>query len=135
VTVGSVDLADIQQTLSEMQDASQAGAPSSSVADDGAFATTLAQATSDLSGTGGLSGSGNGTLFSEELDGGGSLDTFGGATSSGGSAGELNLMAMLLSAQNGSGTVEASGSADLSGSEGATGQDVVDEASQLEGTP
>jgi cell wall-associated NlpC family hydrolase len=135
VTVGSVDLADIQQTLSDMQEASQATAPTSS-ADNGAFATTLAQATSGLSGAGGLSESGSGTLFSEELDGGGSsLDPLDGATSNDGSTGELNLIAMLLSAQNGTGTSGVSGSEGLSGSEGATGQGVVDEASQLEGTP
>ena len=55
MTVGSVDLADIQQTLSEMQNASQNGVPTSSAAEDGAFASSLAQATSDLSDADGMS--------------------------------------------------------------------------------
>jgi hypothetical protein len=149
VTVDSVSLAQIQQTLSEMQSAAQPATTSSSVgAGDDGFATSLAQATSDLSATGGLSGdsiSGDGlsgdalsgdNLFTDALDG--SEDPLGaadGLTSSGGADGDLNLMAMLLSAQDGSGAAGVSGADDLSEADGVTGQDVVDEASQLQGTP
>lgn len=139
MTVDSVSLDQIQQTLSEMQSAAQPTTTGSSVgAGDDAFATSLAQATSDLSATGGLSGdslSGD-DLFSEALDG--SEDPLGaadGLTSSGGADGDLNLMAMLLSAQDGTGATGISGGDDLSGSDGVSGQDVVNEASQFEGTP
>ena len=139
MTVDSVSLDQIQQTLSEMQSAAQPTTTGSSVgAGDDAFATSLAQATSDLSATGGLSGdslSGD-DLFSEALDG--SEDPLGaadGLTSSGGADGDLNLMAMLLSAQEGTGATGISGGDDLSGSDGVCGQDVVNEASQFEGTP
>jgi peptidoglycan DL-endopeptidase CwlO len=139
VTVDSVGLAEIQQTLSEMQSAAQStttGSPAG--ADDQAFATSLAQATSDLSSTGGLSGnslSGD-TLFSDALDG--NEDPLGaadGLTSGGGADGDFNLMAMLLSAQDGTSAGGMSAAGDPSGSDGVTGQDVVTEASQLEGTP
>jgi cell wall-associated NlpC family hydrolase len=132
VTIGAVDLAQIQQTLSELQSAPQASAASSGA--DGTFATTLAQATSSISGTEGLSDTGSGTLFSDELDG--SEGSLGGLDEmSDGSSGELNLIAMLLSAQDGTGTSAPSGTEGTSGADGATGQDVVGEASQFEGTP
>ncbi|MGA2307482.1 MAG: NlpC/P60 family protein [Acidimicrobiales bacterium] len=135
MTVDSVGLAEIQQTLSEMQSASVATGASISTG-DGAFATSLAQATSDLSATNGLSDVGGNTLFSEALDGGGgSFGTADGLSSGGGSDGEFNLIAMLLSTQDGAGASGVSGTDALSGADGATGQDVVNEASQFEGTP
>ncbi len=135
MTVDSVGLAEIQQTLSEMQSASVATGASISTG-DGAFATSLAQATSDLSATNGLSDVGGNTLFSEALDGGGgSFGTADGLSSGGGSDGEFNLVAMLLSTQDGAGASGVSGTDALSGADGATGQDVVNEASQFEGTP
>ncbi len=138
MTVDSVSLADIQQTLSEMQSASQSNAASTSTgAGDETFATSLAQATSDLSASDGLGGD---DLFSEALDGGGgALGTTDGLASGDGSDGEFNLLAMLLSAQDGTGasgsTGDIEGSDALSGADGVTGQDVVSEASQFEGTP
>jgi peptidoglycan DL-endopeptidase CwlO len=134
VTVDSVSLADIQQTLSEMQSASQSNAASPSTgASDEAFASSLAQATNDLSAS---NGSGGDDLFSEALnDGDGGLGTTDGVGASDGSDGELNLVAMLLSAQDGTGTSGTGGSDALSGADGVTGQDVVSEASQFEGTP
>ena len=139
MTVDSVGLAEIQQTLSEMQSAAPSTGTGSPVgAGDDAFATSLAQATSDLSATGGLPGndrSGD-DLFSEALgDDGGASGAGDGPTSSGGADGEFNLMAMLLSAQDGTNTDAISGAYAQSGSAGVTGQDVVDEASQFEGTP
>ena len=139
MTVDSVGLAEIQQTLSEMQSAAPSTGTGSPVgAGDDAFATSLAQATSDLSATGGLSGndlSGD-DLFSEALgDDGGASGAGDGLTSSGGADGEFNLMAMLLSAQDGTGTDAMSGAYEQAGSDGVTGQSVVDEASQFEGTP
>jgi cell wall-associated NlpC family hydrolase len=140
VTVDSVGLAEIQQTLSEMQGAAQPSTTGSPVGPgDEAFATSLAQATSDLSATGGLSGD---NLFSETLDGNeGSAGAADGPTTSDGADDEFNLMAMLLSAQDGTSTSGISEADDLSGSDGVTGadgvsgQDVVNEASQFEGTP
>ena len=133
MTIGSVGLAEIQQTLSEMQSASQSNAMSPSTgAGDEAFATTLAQATNDLSASGGLGGD---DLFSEALDGGGSLGTADGLSSGDGSDGELNLIAMLLSAQDGTGASGLAATGAQSGADGVTGQDVVNEASQFEGTP
>jgi cell wall-associated NlpC family hydrolase len=133
VTVDSVGLAEIQQTLSEMQGATQSTTGSAVGAGDEAFATSLAQATSDLSATDGLSGD---NLFSEALDdSGGSSGTADGLTSSGGGDGEFNLMALLLSAQDGTSASGTSGADDLSGSDGVSGQDVVNEASEFEGTP
>jgi peptidoglycan DL-endopeptidase CwlO len=134
MTVDSIGLAQIQQTLSEMQSASQeTGTAPSTGAGDEAFATSLAQATSDLSAT---NGSGGDDLFSEALNGGdGSLGTIDGLSSGDGSDGEFNLMAMLLSAQDGTSTSGISGTDALSGTDGVTGQDVVNEASQFEGTP
>jgi peptidoglycan DL-endopeptidase CwlO len=144
MTVDSISLAQIQQTLSEMQSAAQPATTGSSVgAGDDAFATSLAQATSDLSASDGPSGdslSGGGlsgdNLFSESLDGGDDpLGAADGLTSSGGADGDLNLIAMLLSAQEGTGASGTSGADGLSGPDGVTGQDVVDEATQFEGTP
>jgi cell wall-associated NlpC family hydrolase len=134
VTVDSVSLADIQQTLSEMQSASQSNTASPSTgASDEAFESSLAQATNDLSAS---DGAGGDDLFGEALnDGDGGLGTTDGLGASDGSDGELNLIAMLLSAQDGSGTSGTGGSDALSGADGVTGQDVVSEASQFEGTP
>jgi cell wall-associated NlpC family hydrolase len=138
MTVDSVSLAQIQQTLSEMQSASQSTgtSPATSVGND-AFATSLAQATSDLSSTNGRSGA---DLFGEVLNGGsGSLGATDGLASGDGSDGEFNLIAMLLSAQDGTSASARSsgveGADGLSGDDGVTGQDVVNEASQFEGTP
>jgi cell wall-associated NlpC family hydrolase len=136
MTIDSVSLSQIQQTLSEMQSASQpTGTAAASGTGDEAFATTLAQATSDLSATGGTAGN---DLFSEALDGGdSSLGTADGLTPGDGSDGDFNLIAMLLSAQEGTGaSASATGGTDaLSGDGGVSGQDVVSEASQFEGTP
>ena len=138
MTVGSVDLADIQQTLSEMQSASQTNSSAPVDASDGGFATSLAQATSDLAGSGALSGADGDTLFSAELGDGGSLGGLGsldGAPSLDGSGDDLSLVAMLLSAENGNATSGLSGSEGISGGGGTTGQNIADEASQFEGTP
>ncbi len=133
MTISSVGLAEIQQTLSEMQSASESnGVSPSTGAGDEAFATTLAQATNDLSTSGGLGGD---DLFSEALDGGGSLGTVDGLSSGDGSDGELNLIAMLLSAQGGAGASGLTATGAPSGADGVSGQDVVNEASQFEGTP
>ncbi len=138
MTIDSVSLAQIQQTLSEMQSASQSSGTSSATGPgDEAFATSLAQAASDLSATNGLGGD---ELFSEALDGGdGSLGAADGLASGDGSDGDLNLMAMLLSVQDGTsgsdGANATEGTVALSGDDGASGQDVVNEASQFEGTP
>jgi peptidoglycan DL-endopeptidase CwlO len=138
MTVDSVSLAQIQQTLSEMQNASQSsGSASASGAGDESFATSLAQATNELSTTDGVGGD---DLFSEALNGGdGSIGTTDELTSGDGSDGELNLIAMLMSARDGtSASTSASGVAGsdaLSGGDEVTGQDVVSEASQFEGTP
>ena len=138
MTVDSVSLADIQQTLSEMQSASQSNAATPTTgAGDETFATSLAQATSDLSASDGLGGD---DLFSEALDdGSAALGTTDGLGSGDGSDGEFNLLAMLLSAQDGTGASGSAGDIEggdaLSGADGVTGQDVVSEASQFEGTP
>jgi peptidoglycan DL-endopeptidase CwlO len=134
MTIDSVGLADIQQTLSEMQSASQSnGVSPSTGAGDEAFATTLAQATNDLSASDGLGGD---DLLSEALnEGDGSLGTADGLSSGDGSDGELNLIAMLLSAQDGTGASGLAGTGAQSGADGVAGQDVVSEASQFEGTP
>jgi peptidoglycan DL-endopeptidase CwlO len=109
VTIGPVDLADIQQTLAEME--------SPSVSTNGTgnddFAASLAQATGDLSAPDTLGGSGLSSLA--------------------GSDSGLDLVALLLSAEEGGGTGASVGSAGGSGA--VTGQDVVNEASQFEGTP
>lgn len=119
MTIGPVDLAEIQQTLTEMQSPSSAAVGPES-AD---FATSLAQATGDLGGTG------DAALLAEALDG-----DSGGLSSTAGSDSGLDLVALLLSAEEGGGTAAAplggqGGSGDV------TGQDVVNEASQFEGTP
>src|ERR1700722_4989069 len=134
MTIDSVGLAEIQQTLSEMQSASLSnGVSPSTGAGDEAFAATLAQATNDLSSSDGLGGD---DLFSEALNGGdGSLGTGDGLSSGDGSDGELNLIAMLLSAQDGTGASGPAGTGAVSGADGVTGQDVVSEASRFEGTP
>jgi cell wall-associated NlpC family hydrolase len=115
MTIGSIDIAQIQQTLTEMQlaaEAPPAGPPDAGVA-DGSFATSLEQATTALAG------------------GGDEAGTLGGTDLTGGASGELDLIAMLLAAPNGA----AAGSSGLPSSGSVTGQDVVNEASQFEGTP
>jgi cell wall-associated NlpC family hydrolase len=121
VTIGSVDLTAIQQTLSEMQ---QATAPNSEPTGAGgsSFAASLAQATSALSPDAGLSGTGGDTLFGQESSG-----------LTGDSSGEVELLSLLLSAQGGGDGVAAPAAGSSSGS--VNGQDVVSEASQFEGTP
>ena len=136
MTVGSISLDEIQQTLSEMQSAAQSAtaAPAAGGSDD-AFAASLAQATGALSATDSLS-AGDGLSGDNFLSGAGDgEDATGALTSAGGSDSDLSLIAMLLSAQDGTGATGVSGTQDPSGTEGLTGQDVVDEASQFEGTP
>jgi cell wall-associated NlpC family hydrolase len=120
VTIGSVDLAEVQQTLAEMQQASSPDVAAFS-SDSASFATSLTQASNELSAAGsGTRGDGS-TLFSEALDQGGS------------DPGDLNLVALLLSAEPGGG---AGGSTEtMPGPGDASGQDVVTEASRFEGTP
>jgi cell wall-associated NlpC family hydrolase len=129
MTIGSVDLAQIQQTLSALELA--AGGPAPAGDEDASFATNLQQATSALAA---------GDDQSEALEGGDSAS---------GSDGDLDLISMLLAASqgdvDGSGAVDSSGA--LSGLAGSaseppafssgavTGEDVVSEASQFEGTP
>jgi cell wall-associated NlpC family hydrolase len=134
MTVDSVSLSQIQQTLSEMQSASQStGTSTAPGAGEEAFATSLAQATSDLSATSGLGGD---DLFGEALNGGdSSLGTTDGLMSGDGSDGDFNLIAMLLSAQGGTSASGLGGTDALSGDDGVSGQDVVNEATQFEGTP
>jgi peptidoglycan DL-endopeptidase CwlO len=109
VTIGPVDLADIQHTLAEMQSPSSATTGTGS--DD--FAASLAQATGDLSAPDSPGGTGLSSLA--------------------GSDGGLDLVALLLSAEQGGGTGASLGA--QGGSGAVTGQDVVNEASQFEGTP
>jgi peptidoglycan DL-endopeptidase CwlO len=121
VTIGSIDLADVQQTLTEMQNSSS---PDVAAFPDGpaSFATSLSQASSKLSAPGGGAQTDGSTLFSEALD-------------QGGSDGDLNLVALLLSAEQGGGAAGVSGNAAMPGPGQAGGQDVVTEASRFEGTP
>ncbi len=132
MSIGSVDLATIQTTLAEMKD-SAASSPGASPpgGDGGSFATSLAQAADDLSAVDDPAGTGG--AF--------------GLSGPGASGGELDLVALLLSAEQGGGTAGALGAdgvtgsagvstmGGVSGSGGVTGQDVVNEASQFEGTP
>jgi len=130
MTVGSVDLTEIQQTLNQMQNAVT---PSPVGTESETFAMNLAQAASDVSSPGDLGGTGDAPLFGEGLDGSeGTPGVIDGMSSAGGSDGELNLIALLLSAQEGNGTSDVSGSA---GEAGSVGDDVVNEASQFEGVP
>jgi peptidoglycan DL-endopeptidase CwlO len=121
VTISSVDLGAIQQTLSEMQ--ALAANPEPSGATNSSFAASLAQATSALAPDGGPSEAGD-TLFGQEAGSSG----VGGL--SGDSGGEIELLALLLSGQGGG---ESPSAASSSG--GVNGQDVVNEASRFEGTP
>jgi peptidoglycan DL-endopeptidase CwlO len=116
VTIGSIDLASVQETLAAMQSSSSAFPAD---ADMGSFATSLTQASSDLSLPDGSAPTDGSTLFSEAMDS---------------SQGDLNLVALLLSAGQGGATngVAAAGEPE---SGDVTGQDVVTEASQFEGTP
>jgi peptidoglycan DL-endopeptidase CwlO len=141
MTIGPVDLADIQQTLSEMQDPPGGTAAAATGSGGASFAASLDQATSDLSDPDGPEGIADGILLGEALDGGD-----GSSASAGGSDAGLELVALLLSAAQGDdvdgataadGLTAASGTASSGGlgGSGVTGQDVVNEASQFEGTP
>src|SRR6185437_13147671 len=125
MTIGSVDLAGIAQTLDEMQAVAQGPAPAG--AGSGSFAASLAEATSALN-AGGLSGSDDETLFGQESTGSPGLTGMAGGTN--GADGELELIAMLLGAPG-----ERGGVAAASAAGSADGQAVVRAASQLQGTP
>jgi cell wall-associated NlpC family hydrolase len=141
MTIRGADLAVIQQTLSAMQSASAPTVPPAT-AQTVSFATTLAQATSDLSSTGGSA------LLVEPLStGSGTIGASNAVPATGSSVAELNLVSMLLSLQPGStsggvaqGSTLASPSAGspttlVAGAGGVAGQSVVRVASQFIGTP
>jgi len=126
MTSGSIELSAIQQTLNEMQIAAALPvAGSSSGAPGDSFATTLAQATKDLSTTGD-------GLF---------IGYPGGAPfPSAGSTAEVSLAALLLSTHQGASSASASASMAApnsiqSSAGGVSGQDVVSTAARFEGTP
>jgi peptidoglycan DL-endopeptidase CwlO len=125
VTIGSVDLGAIQQTLGEMQAVAENPEPPGAV--NSSFAASLAQATSALAPEGGISEAGGDTLFGQAVGSSG----VGGL--SGDSGGEIELLALLLSGRGGVGGGESLGAGSASG--GVSGQDVVNEASRFEGTP
>jgi cell wall-associated NlpC family hydrolase len=134
MTVGSVDLAVIQQTLSEMQSAAGAATSASGPAlpsDSATFAASLAEATSSAALTDALAGASDDALFGEaSADGQADLAGTSPAVPDDG----LDLLAMLLSAQQGSAGESASVD-DPPGAGGVTGQEVVNEAAQMEGVP
>ncbi|HUZ42010.1 MAG TPA: NlpC/P60 family protein [Acidimicrobiales bacterium] len=152
MTTGSVELNAIQRALSDMQSA--AGVPSAgtpSPISSSSFATTLAQATNDLSSGGGLATTSD-PLFIGMLNASTTFAPMGVPSLAGGSAGELSLIALLVSAQQGTGTSASSTYAPVarvstptlistpivqgpSGTGGITGGDVVHVATQYEGTP
>jgi cell wall-associated NlpC family hydrolase len=119
VTIGSIDLAQVQQTLADMQNSAATTTPP----DDSDFATSLTEASRALLTSNVGAGSGGSTLFSESL-----------APGQAGSDGDLNLVALLLSAEQGAGAGDLSGAGEL-GPGGVTGQDVTTEAARFEGTP
>ena len=135
MTIGSVDLAQIQQTLSAMEAA--AGAPTSPGAGDASFAATLEQATSALEAGGDQSGTLGGTSLEGVLDDADGLFGSGGLEAADGSGDELDLLSMLLDAQQGDSSEGASAGSEvgLTGSGAVSGQEVVNEASQFAGTP
>jgi cell wall-associated NlpC family hydrolase len=171
MTVSSLSITAVQDTLNAMQSAAvptgssttnSATASSPTLANDGndeSFATTLAQATTDLAATDGQWGTTNDPLSSDALNTandpfssvalGSSDSAFASPSSSATSSAdsEYNMLSMLLAGQQSSGINELSSSnvgstsSGISGLEGdtATGspsaQDVVSEATQLEGTP
>lgn len=125
-------LAAIQQTLSEMQIAAALPvADSVSVVSGDSFATTLAAARNDFSTGGGL--------FVGNIDGG-APNLTGAPFSLAAPATETSLIALLLSRQQGVGSVGASTSVPTSyaispKAGGITGADVVNTATHFEGTP
>jgi cell wall-associated NlpC family hydrolase len=131
VTVGAVDLTQIQQTLQALEAA--AGAPAAPGAGETSFAASLDQATSALGAAGDQSGTLGGTSSGGGLDELEGLLGSMGSGSASGSDGELDLLSMLLGAQQG-GASSANGIA-LPSSGDVSGQDVVSEASQFTGTP
>jgi cell wall-associated NlpC family hydrolase len=128
LTIGSVDVSAIQQTLSEMQAAAQNPDPTGVAGSS--FAASLAQATTALNPDGGLSGTGD-TPFDQALEGSEGASGTGGLA--GDSSGEVELLSLLLSAQGDAGGGETTAAGSAPG--GVSGQDVVSEASQFEGTP
>jgi len=144
MTIGSVELAAIQQALSDMQSAATfPGTALGLNAPGDSFSATLAQATSDLSATGGSSGTGGDALIVGCLaTGAGASATTGSAFSLGGSPSEQGLVALLLSAHPVSNIAAASAAPKVPltarvqlGAGGVTGHDVVNMASRFEGTP
>jgi cell wall-associated NlpC family hydrolase len=121
VTIGSIDVASIKETLAAMQNSSGPASPVlTGAADGGSFADSLTQASSSLSFADATAAPPEGsTLFSQALDG---------------SQGDLNLVALLLSAEQG-GVTGGAAAVGEPGSGDLTGQDAVTEASRLEGTP
>jgi peptidoglycan DL-endopeptidase CwlO len=119
VTIGSIDLAQVQQTLAEMQSSAATTTPPA----DSDFATSLTEASRALLTSNVGAGPSGSTLFSESLEQG-----------QVGSDGDLNLVALLLSAEQGTGAGDVSGAGELEPG-GVTGQDVTTEAARFEGTP
>ncbi|HUW88221.1 MAG TPA: NlpC/P60 family protein [Candidatus Paceibacterota bacterium] len=133
MTSGSVELAAIQQILSQMQIAAAlpAARPSSGLQAD-SFATTLTRARNDLSTAGG-------GLFIGYL-GSGTPTVNGALLPTDGSAAEISQIALLLSTHQSAGlpsTLTSIPTPNTMGSiaDGTTGADVVNTALRFEGTP
>jgi cell wall-associated NlpC family hydrolase len=125
VTIGSIDLAQVQQTLADMQNSAATTTSSA----DSDFATSLTEASRALLTPNVGAGTSGSTLFSESLEQG-----------QAGSDGDLNLVALLLSAEQGTGAGDVAGAgagagAGELGAGDVTGQDVTTEAARFEGTP
>lgn len=132
MTIGSTGFSQIQQIPGEVLSRNDLpGASSVSPAGAQSFASTLAQVTSELlaidslSGVGGNSGHKN--VFQQAA-----TDL---TSTTDGSQGELSMIALLLSAKNGSATSATSNLQGLSGPGIISGQDVVAKAAQFLGTP
>lgn len=153
MTIGPVDLTEIQQTLSAMEDPSTPpptapAAGSAAAGSDGAFATSLAEAAEDLSVGAALSSTSSGnslTGLSGSADQSGLLDSIDTGGDAEGIEDAMDLAALLLvdlggglGAPEGRAVAGSSASTALEGTvggAGVTGQDVVQEAESLEGTP
>ncbi|MHB1087747.1 MAG: NlpC/P60 family protein [Acidimicrobiales bacterium] len=147
MTIGSVTLPEITQTLAEMQAPSSASSSTPSTPQSQAFAATLSQAASALS----ASLSGGSSLDPQGLGTGGGVGTATGLMNLSSASAELNLISLLLAGQQNASTGTPSGAqvaavAPSSFTQSASGTSaagpvspdaarVVSLASSLEGTP
>ena len=128
MTLGSIDPSQIGQVLDFGHTQPNSSVPVTAA--DQSFSSLLAQASSESELAGTISSSSGGTALGKAITG--EVDL---APEVGGAQAELNLVALLLSSGQSLGATVAASTASSGAAQGIQGQEVVDKALSLQGTP